>query len=397
MTSDKINAFLSERLVTVPAQREGSLSGFKFAVKELFDVKGHITGCGNPNWLIGRQPARQHADCVQSLLDAGASLQGRTISDEMAFSLDGENAHYGTPVNPASANAIAGGSSAGSASAVACGTVDFALGTDTAGSVRIPAAYCGIYGFRPSHGLVPIDNVHPMAKSFDAVGWFAKSAQVMEKVSRHFIKAGPEIKPIIRLIKVSPLFDGLNQANAKRFDTALAQIASSGVEVIESGSDWFNFDWLNFEMYKAVLPKVQWYELNQAHGPWIRANIETFGEEIRGRLRNIASVTENQYQQHLVIKQQLIEQINQHVSKDTVLVFPTAPDVAPAKGRSIEQARAFRARLMNNVCMATVAGLPQLTMPLLNDTQGPLGLSLMAGKGQDSRLLAGLSLFKSMG
>src|SRR5262245_14511538 len=165
------SAFL-ERFDVEPT-RSGPLDGLRVAVKDLIDVAGHRTGCGNPRWLETHPPAVAHAVAVEVLLAAGARLVGKTITDELAFSIVGENAHYGTPLNPAAPDRVPGGSSSGSASAVACGLVDFALGTDTGGSVRVPASNCGIWGWRPTHGLVSVAGVVPFAPTLDTVGVFA--------------------------------------------------------------------------------------------------------------------------------------------------------------------------------------------------------------------------------
>lgn len=133
-------------------------------------MDGYVTGFGNPDWARTHPPAKTTAPTVLALLRAGATSVGKTVMDEMAYSINGENAHYGTPKNPCASDRIPGGSSSGSAVAVGANLVDFSLGTDTGGSVRVPAAFCKIHGFRPSHGVVSVDGVIPMAQSFDTVG-----------------------------------------------------------------------------------------------------------------------------------------------------------------------------------------------------------------------------------
>ena len=160
----------------------GALDGLTFAVKDNIDTLGSVTGAGNPAWRAAHRPAVRSAECVTRLLAAGATMVGKTLSDELAFSLEGRNAWDGTPVNPAVPGALPGGSSSGSASVVAAGLVDFALGTDTGGSVRVPASFCGVYGFRPTHGRVSLDGVVPLAASYDTVGWLARSGAVLARV-----------------------------------------------------------------------------------------------------------------------------------------------------------------------------------------------------------------------
>src|SRR6478752_5633257 len=189
ITHEESGAFI-ERFTLAPT-KDGPLRGLRFAVKDLIDVAGHPTGCGNPTWLATHPPAEVSAICVEQLLSAGAQCEGKTITDELAFSLLGENHHYGAPLNPAAPERVTGGSSNGSASAVACGLVDFALGTDTGGSVRVPASNCGIWGWRPSHGLISVAGVMPFAPTLDTVGVFARDVNVLAKVAFVLFSAAP--------------------------------------------------------------------------------------------------------------------------------------------------------------------------------------------------------------
>ncbi|HCP01139.1 MAG TPA: amidase, partial [Rhodospirillaceae bacterium] len=169
--------------VEITGVGEGPLKGFNFAVKDIINVEGVVTGAGNPDWYASHDPASRHATAVQRLLDAGANLAGKTITEEFAYGLIGENFHYGTPVNPRVDGGIPGGSSSGSASVVASKQTDFALGTDTGGSVRVPASFCGLYGIRPSHGRVSLDGVLPLAPSLDTCGWFAREASLFRRIA----------------------------------------------------------------------------------------------------------------------------------------------------------------------------------------------------------------------
>ena len=193
--NDPYNAFCRHTHVALDGAPAGPLRGLTFAAKDVFDIAGHRTGNGNPVWLETHAPAARTASAVERLLAAGANMVGKTQTDELAYSLNGENVHYGTPINPRAPGRIPGGSSSGSAAAVAGGLVDFALGTDCGGSVRLPASYCGIYGIRTSHGLVPIDGVVDLAASFDTVGWFARDAQTMRRVGDVLLPAGPAFMP----------------------------------------------------------------------------------------------------------------------------------------------------------------------------------------------------------
>src|SRR5262245_30224785 len=181
---DPVGAFCKDNHVALRGSGKGPLAGLTMAVKDLFEIAGHRTGFGNPDWLRTHPPATETAAAVRQLLDAGADMVGRTLTDELAYSLSGENMHYGTPLNTACPARVPGGSSSGSAAAVAAGLVDFALGSDCGGSVRLPASYCGILGIRPTHGRVSLDAALPFAASFDVAGWFARDADMLQRVGR---------------------------------------------------------------------------------------------------------------------------------------------------------------------------------------------------------------------
>lgn len=387
-TINPCNAFVPDEIVKVPPERKGRLSSLTFAVKELYDVKGLVTGAGNPRWKDTHHVAQTTAPSVALLLNEGATLIGKTISDEMAFSLDGENAHYGTPLNPKCPGRIPGGSSSGSASAVAVGAVDFALGTDTAGSMRIPASYCGIYGFRPTHGTVPLQGVHPMAPSFDVAGWFARTPEMMARVGAVLLGIEiPKLK-IKKLLIARDLFETKDVSIASKYAAFIQQLTRLPMDVgeIELGKPDFS-EWIE------TLRCIQWWELNQAHGEWISRNLDAFGEEIRGRLERIASVTQSEVEEKRLVRKQLTSRIESLLSPGTLVVLPTAPGIAPLKGRPIDEARESRLATLRHTCVASIAGLPQVSMPLLEVDGCPLGISLMGARGQDGQLLAACRVF----
>lgn len=187
MVDNQYGAFIDPQL-TVGRLGNGILDGLTFAVKDVYAVAGHSSSAGNPDWLRSHNPSTEHAAVVRQLLRSGATLRGATHTDELMYSLGGENHHYGTPINPRAAGCIPGGSSSGSAVAVASGSVDFALGTDTGGSIRVPSAYCGVYGFRPTHGAVNMEGVIPLSPQFDTVGWIADRMDVLQKVGRFYLE-----------------------------------------------------------------------------------------------------------------------------------------------------------------------------------------------------------------
>lgn len=385
---DTCNAFVPGEMITVDPNRAGKLSSLSFAVKELYDVRGFVTGAGNPYWKSTHPVAQATAPSVEMLLNEGATMMGKTISDEMAFSLDGENVHYGTPLNSKCPDRIPGGSSSGSAAAVAGGLVDFALGTDTAGSMRIPASYCGIYGFRPTHGAISLEGIHPMAPSFDVAGWFARTPDVLANVGSVLLGIEiPEFKAS-RFVIARDLFDTKEPRVAAKYDAFIQKLSKFSVEIAET-----ELGRPDFSTWIEALRIMQWWELNQAHGIWIFQNLDKFGEEIRGRLEKISSVTRNEMEEKKLVRKQLISRIESIVSPGTIAVFPTAPGVAPLKGRSIDEARASRINTMRHTCIASVAGLPQVSMPLIEKDGCPIGISFLGARGQDGQLLAAARVF----
>ena len=380
---NRSGAFVPDERKEVLPYKNGKLSSLNFAVKELYSIKGFVTGCGNPHWKNSHDPAIKTAPSVEMLLNEGATMVGKTISDEMAFSIDGENVHYGTPLNSRCPDRVPGGSSSGSASAVAAGLVDFALGTDTAGSIRIPASYCGIYGFRPTHGVISTEGIHTMASSFDVVGWFSQSSDTLASVGSVLLNTDVNEIQTSRLLIAKDLFDGMEPKIRKYYDNILNKLTGNDFSIIEA-----ELVKPDFSTWTEVLRNIQWWELNQAHGDWISAHISTFGEEIRGRLEKISRVTKTDYKEFSKKREQLIAYINDAIPMDTIAIFPTSPGFAPLKGRPINEARDFRAKAMKNICISTVAGLPQISIPVLSETHRPLGLSMIAAKGQDARLLS---------
>ena len=186
------SAFVGHSPAAFRLRDDGPLAGLSFAVKDLIDIEGSPTACGNPDRLRDDGLAPSTAPAVLTLLGAGATCVGKTHTDEVACGMFGTNPHFGTPINPKAPDRVPGGSSSGSASAVAAGLCDFALGTDTGGSVRVPASFCGIFGIRTTHGRISTAGVMAMAPSFDTVGWLAASAETLARVGETYFGPIPD-------------------------------------------------------------------------------------------------------------------------------------------------------------------------------------------------------------
>lgn len=369
--------------------RDGPLTGLTVAIKDLFDVAGLKTGNGSPAWLADTEPASVHAPVVADLLDAGGRFVGKTLTDEMAWSLNGENAHYGTPKNVAAPGRIPGGSSAGSAAAVAGGLVDFALGSDTGGSVRLPASYCGIWGLRPTHGRISLEGAMALAPSFDTAGWFARSPDIMAKVGGVLLTADKKVAAdVTHLVVAEDLFDRVQddvrdgllakvRALAERLELTLEFLSLRALD--RSSSDP--------TPWRDVFRIVQSAEAWQVHGAWVEAVNPSFGPGIKERFAMASALRADEVSEakaRRVVISSIMESV---VRPGTVLVVPGAAGVAPLKGLSGPAVDDIRARALDVLCPAGSAGQPQLAVPALSLPDGPVGLGLIAWRGGDEALL----------
>jgi amidase len=375
----------------------GPLDGLRFGVKDLIDIEGYVTGCGNPDWARTHVPAAVNAVCVDQLLAAGAVCIGKTISDELAFSLDGENYFYGTPLNPRAPDRVPGGSSSGSASAVAGGLADFALGTDTGGSVRVPASNCGIYGLRPSHGLISIAGVLPFASSFDTVGILARSVNNLTQVASVLLSCqipSPETAGTVHLLRealdlcdrevgealVEPLRLVRELYGDKVRETSLREIEG---EASDTGlTTWYD-----------TFCTLQWAEIWSSLGSWIEAVKPAFGPRTKNNFELTRSLDRREIGPASRRREDYCRRLAAFLGPHDLLCLPTTPALAPIKGTLGDEARTDRSqatyypRTLSLTAIAGIGRLPQVTLPLGNAGGVPIGLSLLAGHGRDAFLL----------
>ncbi|WP_440962374.1 amidase [Paenibacillus nitricinens] len=386
---NRYGAFIDSEL-TVGRLGKGILDGMTFAVKDVYAIAGHSPSAGNPDWLRSHNPSTEHAAVVRRLLQSGATLRGATHTDELMYSLGGENHHYGTPINPRAAGCIPGGSSSGSAVAVASGSVDFALGTDTGGSIRVPSAYCGVYGFRPTHGVVDLKGVIPLSPQFDTVGWMADRMDVLQKVGEVLLGIGrmdekgddsqkkmgtlfvaTDCWELVVPKDVSILADGLNCLRTGADHFLKTEIAPEGLKV-----------WMD------VFRELQGNEIWTTHCAWIEKVKPFFGPDIAARFSWAASLADKDHSIALNKRAEISAQLRGLLGEDNCLVIPTVPGPAPLRGGGLRQLEENRSGAMMLSCIAGLAGLPQVTLPMLSTNGLPLGLSVIAGHGQDLRLLS---------
>ncbi len=391
-------AFVDPDVALSPIEA-GTLSGSIFAVKDVFDICGIRSSAGNPDWLRTHEPASETAPALIRLLKQGAQLKGTTQTDELMYSLNGENFHYGTPTNPAAPGRIPGGSSSGSAAAVAAGIVDFAIGTDTGGSVRIPSSYCGLYGFRPTHGAVSAEGVIPLARSFDTVGWMSSDAELLLHVGRVLLEGkNEENEKAIGTVKDSSVHgqrftrfftadEAWNLPEENDRQTLLGRlhklaewkVSAEEVRLTESGetlADW-----------SAAFRILQGLEIWQEHGGWIKEKRPVFGPGIAERFEWASQLTESIGKTQEELRTRVRYKLAELLGSDGLLVIPTAPGPAPLLGLQGEKAENYRANVMQLSCIAGLSGLPQVTVPTIRLDGLPLGLSFIGGPGTDLKLL----------
>jgi amidase len=378
---DPYNAFCRDTHVELDGAPAGPLHGLSFAVKDVFDIAGERTGNGNPVWLETHEPAARTASSVEGLLAAGAHMAGKTHTDEMAYSLNGENVHYGTPVNPNAPGRIPGGSSSGSAAAVAGGLVDFALGTDCGGSVRLPASFCGIYGIRTTHGLVSADGIVDLAKSFDTVGWFARDPKIMRRIGEVLLPRASGFAPK-RLLIAQDAFAFAGPEVAAALAAAVANVKaafSQHRDVQIYGGDTVTGP--------RVFRILQGDEIRRRHSAWIDKHNPRFGPGIAERFKWTRTIDAAEVEKMKPKREELARHMAELLGDDAVLCLPTAPGIAPKLATPAEELETFRARAFALLCVAGLARLPQISLPLGKMENCPIGLSLIAPRGTDRGLL----------
>ena len=381
---DPLGAFCRENHAAVAGSGHGPLSGLTFAAKDVFDVVGSSTGFGSPTWLRTHPPAEETAPCVLRLLDAGADMIAKTVTDELTYSLSGQNAHYGTPVNSAAPGRIPGGSSSGSASAVAGGLVDFALGTDCGGSVRLPASYCGVLGIRPSHGRLPLEGVAPFTWSFDVAGWFARDVDVFVSVGDVLLEDEGEPAAFTRMLFPEDAFHLVDNNVAEALSHSVEQAgklvgSQRDITVSPDGlAGWY-------ETFRVI----QAWEIWSNHRAWIEEAKPQFGPGIRERVEWASKVSREQMESARSRRTDIVARIRGIFDADDVLCLPSSPRVAPSVDTPQgELEDRIRAQAMSLLCIAGLAGLPQVSLPLATLDGLPLGFSLVGPWGSDRRLLA---------
>lgn len=382
-TRDDLNAFLDYPPIEVPHAATGPLAGLTLGVKDIFDVAGHPTGGGNPEFPGASRIAAATAPSVQKLLDAGAAYLGKTQTEELTFSLMGQNVHFPHPVNPRARDRVTGGSSSGSAAAVAGGLCDIATASDTGGSVRGPASFCGLIGLRATHGRLSLEKAMPLAPSLDVFGWYAKDAATYEKVAEIMLGEAPAALPKVRPLRLSA-FDALvlGPDEAAEYARMVAIVESVLGAATQAPALSFPVD----ELYW-MFRRIQAYEAWAVHGdfvsktanmdPAVRARFE-FGKTLGCEIAVDETKKRTEFRAELEAL----------LGTDGLLVLPTMPGAAPKSASSGDELLDYRERALRLLCLSGLSGLPQITIPLGTVHGAPFGISLIGPRNFDRTLVA---------
>lgn len=380
---DQLNAFTRHTHAEIAGAPSGPLKGLTFGVKDIYDIAGVKTGFGSPAWFETHEVPKKNAVIVDQLLQAGASVVGKTHTEEMAWSINGINVHYGTPVNARAKGRASGGSSSGSASAVAGKLCDFALGSDTGGSVRLPASYTGLYGLRPTHGRLSLEGILPLAPSFDVPGWFARDIGTFAKVGKVLLKDGSkDLKPRELLI-AEDMFALLGEREKQALQHAIERIAKifgapRAVKIADRPLREC------FELYRIIQAAEVW----KIHGPWVEKYKPTFGPGVHERMYGAAKSNPAEVEKAKAAREVVAKYVQEILKNNAMIVMPTVPGIAPLIDTPQAEAENYRGRAMSLLSVSVLARTPQLNLPLAELDGCPIGISIMGEQDTDEMLIA---------
>ena len=380
--TDNLDAFCKDTDAYLAGKPSGPLSDLTFAAKDIFDVAGHVTGGGNPDWKATHPPAERNAWIVETLVNAGATMVGKTHTDELTRGILGENAHYGTPINTKAPDRVPGGSSSGSASAVAGRLVDFALGSDTGGSVRIPASFCGLYGLRPTHGRIPLEGILMQAPSYDTIGWLTRDAVTYAKVAAAVFQTEiPDFTPS-RLVIAQDAFDEADE----EVSAVLLPIAEKIGELAGS-STTMRLSPNGLTEWAVQQNVLQSEEAWNSVKDWIDQVNPRFSFWVSERYNLAIGLTDAQLKEAAVLRETVRARMDEVFAGGGFVCLPTAVVPAPLRGLPASAKKDVQGRLSRLTCIAGTTGRPQLSMPLGEVNGLPVGLSIMGDRGSDEALI----------
>jgi amidase len=379
--NDPLGAFLAGVDVRLPGRPGGSLDGLTFAAKDLFDVKGFVTGCGNPDWAATHTAAQRSAGAVEALLNAGATLVGKTITDEISLGLLGINRFYGTPLNPRAPDRVPGGSSSGSAAVVAGGACDTALGTDSGGSVRVPASFCGLFGLRPTLGRIDARGMMVQSPTFDTVGYFTRGAATFAKVGA--VLLGEAIVPATpaEIIVATDAFaiadEVVRDALAPAVDRC-RQVAQVTQTSLATG------DLLDWARWQRLLQR---HEFRATFREWVDRVNPRFSAEVAGAFADDGQTSADAITFADHFRTEAKARLDALLDRRRMLCIPTSPILPIARDARLSTMRHAVHRIVDLAGIAGLTSLPQVNIPAGSASGIPVGLSLIGWRGGDAALV----------
>ena len=362
----------------------GRLKNLKFVLKDMCDIKNIKTSCGNPDFYKACEPAKKHAEFLSNILSEGAILEGITICDEFFYSVIGENSHYGTPKNLNAPNCVPGGSSSGSAAALTTDLFDFSIGSDTGGSVRVPASFCGLLGIRPTHGRIKSNGVYPMAPSFDTIGWFSNNIKTFQKIGEVLLdKNKNENITFNQFVIAEDLLELVDTDIKIQFNSYYKELHPNIKHIrLSKFSKSEIAD--NFRILQAG-------EIKEHVIPWIEKNKPKISLEINSRIEMASEILPLEIDAAKTFRQEIISEINNSLPEGDIAIFPTTPFSAPKCGQSDQDLGSDRKKIMEMTSIAGMTSRPQISIPKFKGKTGPVGISILGWQNSDEILLNKLS------
>lgn len=383
LKEDRVGALVPGMPLRVEGAGSGPLAGLTFVAKDLFDVAGYATGGGNPDWSPHRSLPERNAWVVQVLLDNGATLVGKTITDEISLGILGENAFYGTPTNSAAPGRVPGGSSSGSAAAVVAAMCDFAIGTDTGGSVRVPASFCGLYGIRPTHGRIDLSGMLPQAPSSDTAGWFARDAGTFARVAEVLLQEAIPVELPQRLLIATDTFGFAHED----VQTALGPMVERLRRVVGSAEE-VTMAPQGLSVWARAQRTLQPHEAWLTFRDWLDKVNPRMAYSVARNLHLASSVSSAEREQAALMRKEAIARLDHLLPPGTILCLPTTPFPAPLKNLPISETDPLRREISCLCSHGGLTGVPQVSLPGATVGALPVGLSILGRRGSDASLIA---------